>query len=661
MAIMNISKYLSRWALASICVFLLYSCGATYQQKTATFQGDLLQGNLDMATAEIDANNFLQKERNRLLYLFEKGKVEHMRGNYEESNRLFEEAYILIDNQIKSSVGQEIAAKLTNPLAEPYKGEDFEKVTLHYYKALNFYQMGMPMEALVEAKRINIKLNELNSRYKKNKNKFTEDAFSQILQGILYEATGDVNNAFIAYRNAAEIYLTHEGSYYGVSLPQQLKYDLLRTADKMGFQNEYSRYSKLFELSNPVSKAHEAEAIIFWENGLGPAKDQTIITASGAGGLFVGSYGEGSIAIPIPSGVNIGINAIAIPYYQQRNSYYHNAALIVDGEEKTFNLAQNFYPIARQCLRDRMMREVVDIAARFVTKKAASAGAGALGKNLLGGVGGEIFKLGTDAIGAATEQADTRNWQTLPATISYVRVPLEENHENIFAIKKYGPTGVDYDTLHVKYRRGLQLVNYFDLGKTTTGFVHLPDTNNVDTSASIKNNSSKYLDSDSSPNNEKIAQLHTSDISQDSKIPENNQKPLYFNPSTLPLDNTNVSDKKEVIDINRYATVYLIRKKKLAGTFVPMPVVYEDQSVVKISDGQFCKFQAEPGNLVLHSNDKGWKSKIMNIEIEPEKTYYILLTAKTGMWNSKAEYSLISSEESQQYLNEYIEILPTTD
>ncbi|HLU81009.1 MAG TPA: hypothetical protein VK010_02955, partial [Flavobacteriaceae bacterium] len=220
---MNISKYLSRWALASICVFLLYSCGATYQQKTATFQGDLLQGNLDMATAEIDANTFLQKERNRLLYLFEKGKVEHMRGNYEESNRLFEEAYILIDDQIKSSVGQEIAAKLTNPLAEPYKGEDFEKVTLHYYKALNFYQMGMPMEALVEAKRINIKLNELNSRYKKNKNKFTEDAFSQILQGILYEATGDVNNAFIAYRNAAEIYLTHEGSYYGVSLPQQLK------------------------------------------------------------------------------------------------------------------------------------------------------------------------------------------------------------------------------------------------------------------------------------------------------------------------------------------------------------------------------------------------------------------------------------------------------
>src|SRR5690606_11056100 len=117
----------------------------------------------------------------------------------------------------------------------------------------------------------------------KNKNKFTEDAFSQILQGILYEATGDVNNAFIAYRNAADLYLENDGSYYGVPLPQQLKYDLLRTADKMGFRNEYTRYSKLFDLSVPASKSPEAEAIIFWENGLGPAKDQTIITASGAG------------------------------------------------------------------------------------------------------------------------------------------------------------------------------------------------------------------------------------------------------------------------------------------------------------------------------------------------------------------------------------------
>src|SRR5690606_5625481 len=77
-------------------------------------------------------------------------------------------------------------------------------------------------EALVEAKRINIKLLEFNEKYSENKNKYSEDAFSQILQGIIYESTGDINNAFIAYRNAYEIYERNNNQYFGVPLPEQL-------------------------------------------------------------------------------------------------------------------------------------------------------------------------------------------------------------------------------------------------------------------------------------------------------------------------------------------------------------------------------------------------------------------------------------------------------
>ncbi|OIQ20100.1 MAG: hypothetical protein BM557_05355 [Flavobacterium sp. MedPE-SWcel] len=455
------------------------SCG-TYNSKTSDIENDLFNGNFDKAVVGVEQNRFLKKKRNKLLYLMEKGKIEHLRGNYTESNKLLEEAYILIDDLIKTSVGQAVAAKFTNPMAEPYKGEDFEKVTIYYYKALNYFMLGRPDEALVEAKRINIKLYELNEKYKENKNRYSEDAFSQILQGVIYESVGDINNAFIAYRNAGEIYSKNGGQFFGVSMPEQLKKDLLRTAKRIGFTQEYNDYLKKFNIppENTTKKTTaseyqskpKGEAIIFWENGMGPAKDQIVITASAGSGIFYGSYMDGDILeeiiIPVPPGANIGsINAIAIPKYRERGSYYSKAEILVNGKPQELNLAQDFYPIAKQCLKDRMLRETIDLIVRFATKKATSAGLGALGKELLGDTGGDLIQLGADIAGAATEKADTRNWQTLPATISYTRVPLKEG-ENKFILRKYGPQGVDIDTIYIPYKRGLQIVNYFDIGRT---------------------------------------------------------------------------------------------------------------------------------------------------------------------------------------------------
>ncbi len=477
-----------------LLLLIAFQSCSTYNSKTADIESDLFNGDFNQAIASIDQNKFLLKDRNRLLYLLEKGKVEHLNGNYENSNALLEEAYIIIEDRMtKTSAGQAISAKFTNPMAEPYKGEDFEKVTIHYYKALNYFQLGMPNEALVEAKRINIKLYELNEKYRENKNKYSEDAFSQILQGILYESTGDINNAFIAYRNAEEIYDRNGGQYFGVNTPEQLKKDLLRTAKQMGFREDYETYRKKFNYpadtppaplkkskgksKKPAPQQEEpkepeitGEAIVFWENGLGPAKDQIVITASGTDGFFYGTYYDGAtmeeIIIPIPVGFDIGsINAIAIPKYRKRDSYYGQAAIVVNGKDQPLELAQDFYPIAKQCLKDRMLRETIDLVARFATKKAASAGLGALGSELFGDLGGDLMKLGGDIAGAATEKADTRNWQTLPATISYTRVPLKEG-ENKFVIKKQGSLGIDTDTLYIPYKKGLQIVNYFDLGRT---------------------------------------------------------------------------------------------------------------------------------------------------------------------------------------------------
>ncbi|MHA3788634.1 COG3014 family protein [Flavobacterium hauense] len=482
MILKNIASFFSKTAVLLLLAGL-YSCG-TYNTKT-TIEADLYNGQFKKAVENIDSNKFLNKERNRLLYLMEKGKMEHLLGNYKESNALLEKAYIMIEDKITINAGQVVASKLTNPMAEPYRGEDFEKVTIHYYMALNYFHLGLPNEALVEAKRINIKLLELNDKYPNNKNKYSSDAFSQILQGLIYESTGDTNNAFIAYRNAAEIYDADGGNFFGIAMPEQLKYDLARTAKQMGFMDEYNKYLKQYKLEpielvktgknglavQPNPPVAAGEAIIFWENGLAPAKDQIILNFSAGEYWFYASYMEDGVVqdiiLPIPMGFDLGtVNAIAIPKYRKRESFYSKATVLVNGAEMPLQTGQDFYPIAKQCLKDRMLREVVSIVTRFAAKKAASAGMAALGKEMFGKDGEDIFRLGGDIAGAATEKADTRNWQSLPATIGYARVPLQEG-ENKFTIKKYGQGGiVDTDTITIPFKEGLQIVNYFDLGRT---------------------------------------------------------------------------------------------------------------------------------------------------------------------------------------------------
>ncbi|HZH69138.1 MAG TPA: hypothetical protein VFD80_01640, partial [Flavobacteriaceae bacterium] len=213
----------------------------------------------------------------------------------------------------------------------------------------------------------------------------------------------------------------------------------------------------------------------FWENGLGPQKDQTILSASTVGNTFIATYddGENDLIIPIHTNADIGINALAIPRYRQRQSYYGGATIVLpQGGEKPLELSQSFFPITRQSLRDRMLRETLDMLLRFGTKKGASKLLGALVKEISGDdSAGKATETVLGAAGAIVEKADTRNWQSLPATISYVRVPLQEG-ENTFQIKRYG-SNVDYDTITISYRKGLQIVNYYDVGRATASFVRI--------------------------------------------------------------------------------------------------------------------------------------------------------------------------------------------
>jgi hypothetical protein len=71
--------------IAIACLLLLQSC-ASYNDRILTVRTNLASENYTAANKEINSTRLLKKNRNRLLYLLEKGKISHLLQQYDSSN-----------------------------------------------------------------------------------------------------------------------------------------------------------------------------------------------------------------------------------------------------------------------------------------------------------------------------------------------------------------------------------------------------------------------------------------------------------------------------------------------------------------------------------------------------------------------------------------------
>ena len=431
-------------AVILVAAMLLMAGCATYYEKNIVFQRQFVSGDIDKASETLDKSDPGPKSRNRLLYLLQKGVVTQMQGKYEESNRWLEDAYIYTEDMRKSHAQQALSL-VTNPMMLPYLGEDFEVVHIHYYKALNYLRLRQFDQALIECRRINIKLNQLNDKYSNRKNRYRRDAFALNLMGIIFEAAGDINDAFISYRNAYEAYTQDYYKAFGVGPPMQLKMDILRTAALNGFTNELREYERDFAMKYKPEKNDGGELVFFWKNGLGPVKDEWSITfaiVKGNDGFITFLDRETGMSFPFPlpssskrkkdTGLgDLKVVRVAFPKYRERTPVYGRASLFAGGERYRLEKAQDITAIALSTLEDRMMREFGTSLLRFALKQAAEEALRQKNEGL-----GAILSI----INAATEKADTRNWQTLPHSISYTRVSLPAG-ENHIELKTYAANG----------------------------------------------------------------------------------------------------------------------------------------------------------------------------------------------------------------------------
>ncbi len=410
---------------------LLFSCG-TYYQKTLATEQALVVGNYHGAKEAVEGSKFLKRKRNSLLYALEMGKVLHLKGDFKESNKYLE--YADYKMQEFNSIGDHAVGALVNQSMQTYRAEEHEKIMVHYYKALNYMQMGDVEEALVEARKINLAQQALNIAAKSKDHLYRQDPFGLMLMGMLYEADHDYNNAFIAYRNAKEVYDADQSGLFHLNKPSHLEQDIVRTAQYAGIT-----YSSALQIEE--NYAEHGELILFWENGLSPVKNEKDMFFSldqNNDGFFFASDG---LMIPIDYNFaasdpdfdpgSVGLIRLARSYYVNRMPMTMGVNVEVNGQQQKLEMAQDISALAFQQEKENYLKDLGADLLRLTLKKISEAALKEADETA-----GTLLNIAN----FATEKADTRNWQSLPSQIQFARIPLKEGLNKVKVETSLGET-----------------------------------------------------------------------------------------------------------------------------------------------------------------------------------------------------------------------------
>ena len=404
--------------LALLCLSLGCSPYSMEEVRIAFEQGDF-----DGALIELDADG---KGQAKLPYLFERGLIAHYGDQFDESNRTFELAEVTSDDLYTKSISREAVSLLTSDNLRSYAGSQYERLLIHYYRAFNYVFLNMPDDALVECRKASRLLQfyaDADENYE-----FVGAAFIAYLSGILYEWAGDWNDAFIAYRWAERAYKQYE-EVLGIPFPQDVGESLVRLAGRLGFQEEFERYTATYG-EPPDDPSDSGELILLYETGFVAAKieenivfpilktDPIVQEDADRDEKEVREYGRTLIRRRNRRYKEVEVEyllRVAIPAYRSNrprlvgidaNTAYGGAAgvLVEDIEAAAMKTFESELPTI-------MLRTVVRGVLKYLGFRRA---------NQEGEIAGRLVNL----LNVVTESADTRSWQTLPNQILLVRLRL---------------------------------------------------------------------------------------------------------------------------------------------------------------------------------------------------------------------------------------------
>ena len=408
----------------------------------ARIDRDLEAGHSNEAVAALEGKQLSYGSHSQVLYSMDLGMLQQIAGQYHESNQSLTTAEDLSEALYTRRITSEAEAFLTNDTALPYEGEDFEKVMLNIVMMINYADLGMLDDALVEARKADHKLSVLNDR-NGGKMSYSKDPLARYLSGVLYEAVGDLNNALVAYRLAYDAF-QQARKLYGTPLPDLLRADLLRLSEAMGLTDEHEGYRKEFPgiaWRQVAETKNLAELIFVAGEGRAPIKRDVFIDVPFSRealavvlvtkGVVRSNDNEHRAAQSVLYGLTGRVMRIAVPKFIPRRSRVSQAEAIVSSGETRFDarfaLMEDITAIAVKDLDERLVRTTVKAVARAAWKFALAEGVRvgvqrAVGRQHGGELVGTIAGILAHVAAVGTEEADKRSWVTLPDRIQVGRM-----------------------------------------------------------------------------------------------------------------------------------------------------------------------------------------------------------------------------------------------
>jgi uncharacterized protein len=422
-----------RWAalgLAAACVAWGAGCG-TFNNYPAAMEGAALEPLRTGKKLSYEKAFDKQMEgRDGVLYAMEKGRAAQLRQDYSISRAAFERAIERTQEQddeaviAASGAAAQTGAVMLNDNVIPYRAPSYERTLVHHYQALNYLMDRDLAGASVEVRRANREQEAARKRHEEAARRAgakadkgdestvegTEDdpSLAQVyaglneaagavkfsfqnaatfyLSGVTWEMLGELNDAYIDYKKAIEIF--PDNAY--------LRRDVVRLGKRLGMREDVEAFSRRFPdaadtpAAGAGAYAGKARLVVFYEQGLVPPKTDL------------------TISYPISSWDALG--AISLPTYANGGPPPVPAEATLGGSplgwtEPICNVAA----LAARALAEQMpgilTRQVARAVAKGVSTHAAKE------------AGGEWAGLAMTIFNLVTENADLRSWLTLPAHV----------------------------------------------------------------------------------------------------------------------------------------------------------------------------------------------------------------------------------------------------
>ena len=255
---------------------------------------------------------------------------------------------------------------------------------------------------------------------------------------------------------------------------------------------EHHQYEKVFNASFTKANINSGELILFLEEGNAPIKEENnffltatkdginsfnYVDANGYNSNF--NFNNAAYNISDDKLASIRTFKLALPSY--RVQYFESQNIVVSNDSVLYNteMAQNINSVTVNVMKERFLIEMGNALARQLTKKLLEKGTEALAEGIARSTDkreaadtsntekeklekkkedrinkvGNVVGLAMNIFNTINEKADTRNWQSLPAFVHYVRIPLHEG-ENTITITSNGVN----KTIKVKGGKGLQMM-----------------------------------------------------------------------------------------------------------------------------------------------------------------------------------------------------------